>query len=173
MGPIVSRASGKDTGKTPERHPQGSAPGIGCDSRHHTGYYSNCRRREVQMKSRRCTLCWIRSTFSDRRRYARAARSGHLSGQEQKVSSFPMAIRPFSNRISGSSRPTQGFPPPVETWDKGHSSLEHRRIRISTALNKFANFPHVLPRCNLTLPKTCWISLQGLTIAITCSNFSL
>lgn len=35
------------------------------------------------------------------------------------------------------------FPPPVETWDKGHGRREHRRIRTSTALNNFSNFPHI------------------------------
>jgi len=35
------------------------------------------------------------------------------------------------------------FPPPTETWDKGHGRIEHRRIRTSTVLNAFAAFPHV------------------------------
>ncbi len=58
------------------------------------------------------------------------------------ISSLPKAISPRYKRIVERSV-ARIFPPPVETWDKGHGRLEHRRIRTSTALNAFANFSHL------------------------------
>ncbi len=55
---------------------------------------------------------------------------------------MPKAVNPSYKRILGRSVPRL-FPPPVETWDKGHGCLEDRRIRTSTALNAYANFLHI------------------------------
>lgn len=55
---------------------------------------------------------------------------------------MPKAISPPWKQTFGRSHP-RIFPPPVDTLEKGHGRLEHRRIRSSTALNNFAKFPYV------------------------------
>ena len=41
------------------------------------------------------------------------------------------------------------FPLSAETLEKGHGRLEHRRLRASTALNDYVDFPHLAQVCRI------------------------